>query len=69
MVTWHDRNPNNQTAVKAVNAFATALARRFNPIVGCTRSWNTADPTDFQVGSYFQRLTISDESRRLSSTT
>ncbi|KAE9395807.1 d-4,5 unsaturated-glucuronyl hydrolase-like protein [Gymnopus androsaceus JB14] len=42
-------NPQNQTAIDAVNAFATDLAARFNPIVGCTRSWNTADPTDFTV--------------------
>ncbi|EPQ58555.1 d-4,5 unsaturated-glucuronyl hydrolase-like protein [Gloeophyllum trabeum ATCC 11539] len=39
----------NQTAVTAVNTFATLLADRFNPIVGCTRSWDTSDPTDFQV--------------------
>jgi len=42
-------NPNNQTAKTAINAFANILAARFNPTVGCTRSWNTADPTDFQV--------------------
>ncbi|KAI0052924.1 glycoside hydrolase family 88 protein [Auriscalpium vulgare] len=42
-------NPTNATALHAVNTFATALAARFNPIVGCTRSWDTADPTDFQV--------------------
>ncbi|TFK46016.1 d-4,5 unsaturated-glucuronyl hydrolase-like protein [Heliocybe sulcata] len=39
----------NQTAVTAVNTFATLLADRFNAIVGCTRSWDTSDPTDFQV--------------------
>ena len=32
-----------------VNGFAADLAARFSPIVGCTRSWDTADPTDFQV--------------------
>lgn len=42
-------NPNNKTAQHAVETFAAALAARFNPVVGCTRSWNTADPTDFQV--------------------
>ncbi|CAL1703458.1 unnamed protein product [Somion occarium] len=42
-------NPDNQTAIAAVNKFATALAARYNPIVGCTRSWDAADPTDFQV--------------------
>lgn len=42
-------NPNNQTAITAVNNFAKDLAARFNPIVGCTRSWDTADPTNFQV--------------------
>ncbi|KAJ7491223.1 glycoside hydrolase family 88 protein [Mycena latifolia] len=42
-------NPNNQTALTAVNQFAADLAARFNPVVGCTRSWDTADPTDFTV--------------------
>jgi len=42
-------NPKNQTAINAVNNFATMLAARFNPVVGCTRSWDTSDPTDFQV--------------------
>jgi hypothetical protein len=42
-------NPHNKTAQHAVKTFAAALAARFNPVVGCTRSWDTADPTDFQV--------------------
>ncbi|KAJ7118790.1 glycoside hydrolase family 88 protein [Mycena epipterygia] len=42
-------NPTNQTALTAVNKFAADLAARFNPVVGCTRSWDTADPTDFTV--------------------
>lgn len=42
-------NPTNKTAITAVNAFATALAARFNSVVGCTRSWDTPDPTDFTV--------------------
>ncbi|KAH8100222.1 d-4,5 unsaturated-glucuronyl hydrolase-like protein [Cristinia sonorae] len=42
-------NPNNATAIMAVNNFAKALAARFNPTVGCTRSWDASDPTDFQV--------------------
>ncbi|OCH85221.1 d-4,5 unsaturated-glucuronyl hydrolase-like protein [Obba rivulosa] len=42
-------NSKNATAQTAVIAFAADLAARFNPIVGCTRSWDTADPTDFQV--------------------
>lgn len=42
-------NPLNQTAITAVNTFARDLAARFNPIVGCTRSWDSSDPTDFQV--------------------
>ena len=42
-------HPGNQSAIDAVNNFATELANRFNPIVGCTRSWDTSDPTDFQV--------------------
>ena len=37
----------------AINRFATMLAARFSPIVGCTRSWDTADPTDFQVRGVF----------------
>ncbi|KAI0086205.1 d-4,5 unsaturated-glucuronyl hydrolase-like protein [Irpex rosettiformis] len=40
---------NNQTAQTAVNSFANELAARFDPIVGCTRSWDTTDPTDFTV--------------------
>ncbi|KAK7449784.1 hypothetical protein VKT23_013260 [Stygiomarasmius scandens] len=44
-----DVNPENQTAIQAINAFATDLAARFNPTVGCTRSWDTEDPTDFTV--------------------
>ena len=42
-------HPDNQTAIDAVNKFANELAVRFSPIVGCTRSWDAADPTDFQV--------------------
>jgi len=42
-------NPLNQTAITAVNMFAKDLAARFSPIVGCTRSWDTSDPTDFTV--------------------
>ncbi|KAF8894707.1 glycoside hydrolase family 88 protein [Infundibulicybe gibba] len=42
-------NPTNQTAINAVNAFARDLAARFSPVVGCTRSWDASDPTDFQV--------------------
>ncbi|KAL5508057.1 hypothetical protein ACEPAH_5675 [Sanghuangporus vaninii] len=42
-------DPTNQTAKDAVNAFANDLAARFDPIVGCTRSWNTSDPSDFTV--------------------
>jgi len=42
-------NPYNETALHAVETFAAALAARFNPVVGCTRSWDTANPTDFQV--------------------
>ncbi|KAG6853445.1 hypothetical protein C0991_004370 [Blastosporella zonata] len=42
-------NPANTTAQAAIKAFSKLLAARFNPIVGCTRSWDTADPTDFTV--------------------
>ncbi|KAJ3564120.1 hypothetical protein NP233_g8509 [Leucocoprinus birnbaumii] len=41
-------NKQNQTAITAVNKFATLLANRFSPVVGCTRSWDSADPA-FQV--------------------
>ncbi|KAF8831798.1 hypothetical protein HHX47_DHR1001178 [Lentinula edodes] len=39
----------NETAIQAINLFAADLAARFNPVVGCTRSWDTSDPTDFTV--------------------
>ncbi|ESK94259.1 glycoside hydrolase family 88 protein [Moniliophthora roreri MCA 2997] len=42
-------NPQNETAKKIVNAFARDLAARFNSKVGATRSWDTSDPTRFQV--------------------
>ncbi|KAH9961073.1 d-4,5 unsaturated-glucuronyl hydrolase-like protein [Russula dissimulans] len=42
-------NPYNETALHAIETFAAALAARFSPVVGCTRSWDTANPTDFQV--------------------
>lgn len=48
------RNPSNQTARSSINSLATALANRFDARVGCTRSWDASDPTDFQV-----RMTIS----------
>jgi len=42
-------NPRSETAKTAVNAFARALAARFNHVVGCTRSWDSSDPTNFRV--------------------
>ncbi|KAH6918980.1 glucuronyl hydrolase [Coprinopsis sp. MPI-PUGE-AT-0042] len=42
-------NPNDQTARNSINALANALAGRFNSRVGCTRSWDTSDPTQFTV--------------------
>ncbi|KAK0227953.1 glycoside hydrolase family 88 protein [Armillaria fumosa] len=42
-------NPSNATAAAIVNGFATYLAGRFNPTVGCTRSWDSTNPTDFVV--------------------
>ncbi|KAF9533511.1 glycoside hydrolase family 88 protein [Crepidotus variabilis] len=45
-------NPQNHTAIDAVNRFATMLAARFDPAVGCTRSWNpkpNQDSTTFEV--------------------
>ena len=45
-----NRDPTNDTAKAAVQSFASSLAGRFSPIVGCTRSWdNTTDETDFEV--------------------
>ncbi|KAK2460626.1 hypothetical protein APHAL10511_007096 [Amanita phalloides] len=41
-------NPHNKTARHLVNVFARDLAARFNPIVGCTRSWDSPDPV-FEV--------------------
>ena len=55
------RNPSNQTAQAAINNFANELAARFSPIVGCTRSWDAPDPTDFQVrGVYSLHDSITD---------
>ena len=48
-------DPGNTTAITAINNFANDLAARYNAVVGCTRSWDTSDPTDFQVS----RLSIS----------
>ncbi|KAG9126974.1 hypothetical protein FRC07_001192 [Ceratobasidium sp. 392] len=44
-------NPNNKQAKDAINAYANALASRFNPIVGCTMSWDPTpdDPEAFRV--------------------
>ncbi|CCM05029.1 uncharacterized protein FIBRA_07229 [Fibroporia radiculosa] len=42
-------NPHNETAISAVNRFASDLAARFSSVVGCTRSWDTPNPIDFQV--------------------
>ncbi len=42
-------DPNNATAANIVNGFAKYLAGRFNPTVGCTRSWHSSDPWDFVV--------------------
>lgn len=39
-----------------MNQFAIDLAARFSTTVGCTRSWDTADPTDFQVRNMFDAL-------------
>ncbi|KAJ8699384.1 hypothetical protein PTI98_002505 [Pleurotus ostreatus] len=41
-------NPRNETARTAVKIFATALAKRFNAMVGCTRNEDSPDP-NFQV--------------------
>ncbi|KAJ8522614.1 hypothetical protein ONZ45_g780 [Pleurotus djamor] len=37
-------NENNKTAINAIIQYAQFLAGRFNPRVGCTRSWNSRDP-------------------------
>ena len=43
------RDSGNKTAIAAVDQFAIDLANRFSSIVGCTRSWDTANPNDFEV--------------------
>ncbi len=48
-LTFTHSDPSNTTAAGVVNGFATYLANRFSSTVGCTRSWDTTDPTDFQV--------------------
>ncbi|KAI0713492.1 d-4,5 unsaturated-glucuronyl hydrolase-like protein [Earliella scabrosa] len=42
-------HPDNATALNSVHAYTNILAGRYNPVVGCTRSWDSSDPTDFQV--------------------
>ncbi|TFK27350.1 glucuronyl hydrolase [Coprinopsis marcescibilis] len=42
-------NPNDATAIRSINSLASALAGRFSERVGCTRSWDTSDPTQFTV--------------------
>lgn len=65
-----DRHPNNETAKDSIKAFGRILADRYNPVVGCTRSWDTSDPTDFQVSTKLPILPIApDELSRLSLTT
>jgi hypothetical protein len=55
-----ERNPTNQTAIGAINGFAAMLAARFNPVVGCTRSWDSSVPTDFQVSTPQFRSSVND---------
>jgi hypothetical protein len=43
-------NPNNETAKNAILGFGQDLANRYDPIVGCTRSWDRpGDPSNFWV--------------------
>ncbi|KAF8308234.1 d-4,5 unsaturated-glucuronyl hydrolase-like protein [Clavulina sp. PMI_390] len=42
-------NPTNETAITTVNKFAALMAARYDPSVGCTRSWNSTNSADFQV--------------------
>jgi hypothetical protein len=44
-----ERNPTNATAVNSTTAFGIDLRNRYNAVVGCTRSWDSSDPSDFQV--------------------
>jgi len=48
-VEEYNINPTNQTAVTAIKAFAASLDARFSDVVGCTRSWDTSNPQDFEV--------------------
>jgi hypothetical protein len=57
------RNPSNQTARSSINSLATALANRFDARVGCTRSWDASDPTDFQVRMAPCSLTLLSKDR------
>ncbi len=49
------RNPFNAISRKIVNNFAATLAGRYNAKVGCTRSWDTSDPTDFTVSFFLNK--------------
>ncbi|KAF8652756.1 hypothetical protein AX16_004252 [Volvariella volvacea WC 439] len=51
-------NPNNQTAIKAINDFARLLANRYSPTVGCTRSWDSSNPENFQVCTAYLHTTL-----------
>ncbi|KAG8983312.1 hypothetical protein FRB90_006125, partial [Tulasnella sp. 427] len=42
-------NPANTTAATHIKAFAAYLAGRFNPTVGCTKSWDIGTPPEFPV--------------------
>jgi hypothetical protein len=51
-------NPHNEAAQRAVKKFAITLAARFDPVIGCTRSWDTGDPTNFPVISHADKTII-----------
>ncbi|KAF8911182.1 Six-hairpin glycosidase-like protein [Gymnopilus junonius] len=55
-------NPNNQTAINAVNNFATMLAARFDPIVGCTRNFTVIIDNMMNLEVLFQSAALTGNS-------
>lgn len=60
-----DRYPSNETAKTIINKFATNLAKRFNPVVGLTRSWGEDPEVRFQVCSALQQMNANEVRGRL----
>ncbi|KAF9501154.1 hypothetical protein BDN71DRAFT_1501437 [Pleurotus eryngii] len=54
----HLENPRNETARTGVNIFPTALAKRFNAKVGCTRNEDSPDPNFHVIIDYMVDLEV-----------